>query len=111
MSFKLDNAYVDNVCFSENSQQGIHDNNTSAFMDIYPNPFNTFFVLRFDSDTEKDLQMSVTDVLGREIKSQSWHTTAGTNRMEIDMQTCVPGVYFINISDGSKTISRKAVKY
>jgi len=110
MAFKLDNAYVDNVCFSQNSQQSVENLNDFIALDVYPNPFNETFILKYDTDNDAAVNVVLTDVLGKVLINDIWNVSMGTNRKNIQLNDYPSGVYMIKIADKSGNVSRKIIK-
>ena len=108
--FVLDNAYTDNVCFSQNSQQNIENPNDFIALDVYPNPFNKDFSIKYDTDGEAKVNIQVTDILGKLIYNEDWSVNIGTNRKDINLSDNPTGVYILKVSDKSGSVSKKIIK-
>jgi len=111
MPFKLDNAYMDNVCFSEFSQQNIENKNNFTSLNVYPNPFNESFTVKYDTDIPNNVNIIVTDILGQQIYSHLWKVNMGTNRHQIPMETHPTGIYILKILDKTGYVSQKIIKF
>jgi hypothetical protein len=75
---------------------------------IFPNPAGSSFVVSFELETPKTLTMTLTDLSGRELQEFTLENKQFVNE-EIDVSMLSPGVYFLNISFGNESISRKIV--
>lgn len=110
MPFKLDNAYIDNVCFSENSQQATPIYNSLIAVDVFPNPFSSKFTVKYEADCRGNAGLMLTDILGQEVYSTRIHFDSGSNRYIIDTEHLAPGVYVLHITEAGGTLSRKLIK-
>ena len=101
----VDDAFVLKL---HNSNVGIAEHAsalTDAEFNIYPNPNTGIFNLAFNLKMEKEVNIDITDVTGRLIKSIVLTTpTAGTNSIRIDEAELSNGIYFVRIYN--KTINR-----
>lgn len=78
---------------------------------IRPNPNNGMFNITFGSEEETDLQYKLFDLLGREIKSNSYRSTYGVNNIPVDVNELSNGIYLLNVIDGHKVIyNQKVIK-
>jgi len=68
----------------------------------YPNPFNPTTTIRYELKQAEHVNLSVYDVLGREVKVLVDNDqTAGTYHLEFDADGLTNGVYFYHIKAGS----------
>ncbi len=79
-------------------------NQSDNIINIYPNPFTNSTTVSF-SNEQKNTTIKVTDILGKEIKSQNF---SGKQFIieKAEMQT---GVYFLQIIDDKKNILNKKI--
>lgn len=68
---------------------------------IFPNPNNGEFTI----ESQKELSMSVKNILGQVIEEEQLHT--GKNSINLNGHS--KGIYFIKISDGSGSYSQKLI--
>ena len=106
----LDNAYIDNVCFSPVSQQYVDEFNKILTLSVYPNPFNENFTVKFDSDKQETVCIEITDILGRTLFSGFWDTALGTNRIDLNLNNNPKGVYLIKITSSQAYVAKRVVK-
>jgi hypothetical protein len=95
--FILDNAYIDNVCFSPKSQLSVKDYNPNISFGVYPNPFNNAFTLKFDADKSETISLELTDMLGRIINARNWNVGIGSNRLDLNPGHLTSGMYLIKL--------------
>ncbi len=76
---------------------------------IYPNPAKEILYLDLNFSKEKNIQFTIIDQLGRQIKTQTINQVL--NKIEkIDISGMSSGIYFINVSDGNHLIHQKIIK-
>jgi len=97
LGFLLDNAYIDNVCFSQVSQEDVKDYSADLSLGVYPNPFNDRFTVKFDADRQEMVSIEITDLLGRTISNRVWNVSIGTNRLDISLGSLSAGMYMIKL--------------
>jgi hypothetical protein len=68
--------------------------------ELYPNPSGGRFSVEFDLPFPAPSTVSVTDVLGREIRTISLDTEARIHQ-EIDLSGAVPGLYIVRVDAGA----------
>jgi hypothetical protein len=106
----LDNAYIDNVCFSPVSQQSVKDYNTDISMGVYPNPFKDDFTVKYDADKQEKISLEIIDMLGRTINSRSWNVGIGSNRLDINLDSFPAGMYMIKVTSSKGFAVKNIVK-
>jgi minor extracellular serine protease Vpr len=79
---------------------------------IYPNPNSGCFRIDYISDINEQISISVSDLTGRNIYTQNWNITKGSNSEKIDFSEVSDGIYFVKIISKKgisvfKTIIRK----
>jgi hypothetical protein len=81
---------------------GVPPPTTQAFAaSAYPNPFNSATSLSLNLPVAGDLQVTLYDILGREVERLSFdHLPAGNQLVKLDMSHLSSGVYFANLQAG-----------
>jgi hypothetical protein len=76
----------------------------------YPNPFNATTTINYSLASEKQVEIKVFDVNGRELKTLiNQKLPAGKYAIELDAAELNSGVYFYQIQAGSFSQSRKMI--
>ncbi len=103
------NAYGAMKSFFNNT--GIY-NYTGEKLDceLFPNPNNGFFNLRYDSEKSQELQVHVYNTLGALIQTSNWKTYSGSNVLPVDLSAQANGVYLLKVSSPQGFVSIRAVK-
>ena len=74
----------------------------------YPNPFNPSTIISFSLPESADIQLSIFDIMGRELKTlYRGYKSAGAHQMEFDGTDFVSGVYFYRLTYGNQVQTRK----
>ena len=92
--------------FGPQSALSVGKNNFSLFT-IYPNPTNGIVSISLSSI--EDVQVSLYDIRGRLISSESHTNNSGTFRKELNFGTVSSGVYLLNVKSGNKTATKKLI--
>lgn len=102
------NLYLDDINIVS-SVTGISSVQNESGMNLYPNPSNGSFQLTLDA-SNKNIWVSVTDMLGRVIESRPAKMyAAGTELKFGDKNAYQAGIYFVNLDIDGKIISKKVV--
>jgi len=83
---------------------------TLAIIDIYPIPVDNLMNIQFSSNTDSDVSISITDMLGRTIYSQLQDVNMDLNELQISSDSFSPGVYFLSIESADYMVTQKFVK-
>jgi hypothetical protein len=87
---------------------GVNSQATNGFA-LFPNP-SDHFILEIDYSQSQDLIYSITDILGREIKRESFKTGFGRNTIDVSFNGGY-GVYILKVFDGQKLLyTQKLIK-
>lgn len=92
--FSLDN-------FTTNSTVGISESGRISTVSLFPNPANDYINLQFYTQQSKIMQLHISDVTGRVVKSMEYHSVAGENAVNIDLSELQSGIYFLNDNQSS----------
>lgn len=68
-------------------------------LSVYPNPVRDNMTITFVSEAESDMLITVSDITGREIRSERKHMNSGENTLDYDLSVLVNGIYFLTISN------------
>lgn len=81
-----------------------------ALHPLYPNPFNGAVNVSFTLPKASDVNLSVYDVLGREVgKLLSERMNAGEHQLQWNCAECAAGVYLFKLSAAGSILAQKAV--
>jgi hypothetical protein len=77
---------------------------------IMPNPAKDDINIVFDAIQNGNIQLEITDVSGRLVKSQKIEANKGSNSTMLNISAFAYGTYWIKISDGSTEVVEKIIK-
>ena len=95
----------ESASFSSSYAMDMQDNTS-----IYPNPFKNELFINYSSDHRQDIQLKITDINGRTVQTIKQLTEKGINQFSLDTTDLPNGIYFLTITNGSHTYSRKIIK-
>ncbi len=76
---------------------------------VFPNPANTQLNIGLDIIKPGNYTISVNDLMGREIRSNTFNMNKGSAFTSIDVSDLTAGIYLVNISTEGKVVSKKVV--
>ncbi|MCF1190404.1 M12 family metallo-peptidase [Mangrovimonas sp. AS39] len=77
-------------------------------LQVYPNPNNGQFTIKFKSNTSQDIDVMVFDLRGRAVFNQQIDNT-GNIEQTIDLGKVQSGMYLLNITDGPQKVTKKII--
>jgi minor extracellular serine protease Vpr len=84
---------------------------TQTQVNLFPNPTTGSFQLYCEAIQNNDLQVTITDIMGKTIQQHKWTASAANNTLTIDLGNENKGVYIVSIGNGSSTEVRKVLVY
>lgn len=93
------NFFADNQAFSPTSVQSVKAL-SSKRVNVLPNPsLDGKFQLKFASETDRDMNITVTDMSGRIVHIQSVKAVMGYNSVDIQLPSVQQGIYFVQLGN------------
>ena len=108
--FVMDNAYLDNVKFMEQSDVGIADISLNDHIRVYPNPVTEQLNVNFYADKSQNMHLQLLDLQGKVMQQQDKNAATGQNHFSMDMTKLPAGIYFIRITTEMGVYNNKVVK-
>lgn len=105
--FVMDNAYIDNVRFSEDDQSGLEGSEVSGQLALYPNPATSVFQFVYYAETNSELTLELLDVTGKSVYTAVYHVYTGENMIRVNPGQISPGLYLLQVNDGQRRSSGK----
>ena len=90
--------YVDNIYFWKPPTAGLDDNLLNS-VKMYPNPAKG--VVNFSSASNVALDVAVYDMLGKQV------LRANAVQSQLNISSLNPGVYFLKMNQGAKSVTKK----
>lgn len=78
-------------------------------MNFYPNPNNGKFNLSYELDTKGKTTVSIYDESGKKVYFEELSEFTGKYEMEIDLSKDGKGIYFINVNQDKKSLTKKVI--
>lgn len=79
-------------------------------IELSPVPVSEELTLRFSALSAAEAKVSVFDLTGRLVFSQTYPVTIDGNTIRIDVSDYKPGFYLVNLSDGVNSVSQKFIR-
>jgi hypothetical protein len=77
---------------------------------VFPNPFNSNTVIRYELSSRNFVRVRVFDLLGREVATLfSGNAEAGSHESRWDASRCASGIYFVNLQAGTRSMTQKVM--
>jgi hypothetical protein len=107
-----DNPSADNINFEANSMEltSIESPDNISAVSLYPNPVNAALFLKMNSEKSGDYQISITDLSGKSIYTQSATAGVGESTLMIPVQHLPSGMYLLNIRNDHQLVTRKFIR-
>ncbi|MBK8369647.1 MAG: DUF4465 domain-containing protein [Bacteroidetes bacterium] len=101
--FSMDN-------FVTQSTVGVEELSNATNLSLFPNPANQYAILNYESNLVTELNVTISDITGKEIQHQSTQTSVGNNTLNLNIEALESGVYFVSIRDGKNSKNIKLIK-
>ena len=77
---------------------------------IYPNPAsNGNFNISLSDNDKRTIMLNVYDILGKEVYSFNYTTKIGSNSINVNLKDSNKGMYFVKISSGNNSVTKKLI--
>lgn len=78
-------------------------------LELFPNPTNGNFKMRFTSERPDNFKLSITDAKGAKVYEKELRKFEGEFNEEFDFSNYDAGIYFFNLSSKEQVVSKKIV--
>jgi tRNA-binding EMAP/Myf-like protein len=85
---------------------GLRSLNIDDIMSVYPNPTSDKLYLRLVDRMDKDVKVTVTDLLGKSILTENLNGKV-LQAQEIDLSKQPSGIYLLKVEAGDKVYMKK----
>ncbi len=106
------NVYIDdiNIYDPNAATSNVDEIDGITFFKVYPNPSNGITNISLDSKSSKEVQIEVTDMIGKRVMTvYNGSTTSGENQYTFNSNEISKGVYFVNVVTNDNMISKKLI--
>ncbi len=80
-------------------------NFANIITDFFPNPVNNNVTLLFNSYSDENYDLQISDLLGRTLYSLQTQAVKGINQLNLTTNNLSAGIYFINLTDTNNHVS------
>lgn len=78
---------------------------------VYPNPFSGILNIDFSSQTSSQVEVSVFNLTGKTVFSETWSDTAWDSKKQIDLSTLNSGIYLVQgVDENANQFTKKIIK-
>lgn len=77
---------------------------------IYPSPTQGQTTVEFNVPEDSKIQSQLINISGQVLQTNFINTQAGNHKIEFDLSTYAPGLYYFVLSDGQQRVIKKIVK-
>ena len=88
---------------------GIHELSTVNDISLSPNPTHANANLRFDGSGDEILTMTITDAFGKTVQVEQLQNGFALQNYELNTGELAAGIYFVTLSSGNGSVTRKLV--
>lgn len=91
-------------------QIGVQEHNMSfSSVNVYPNPANNTAAVSINMTKAQEVTISVYNSTGQLVSSEQQQLSAGTSTLPLEVSSLAPGIYFVNVQEGTSMISKKLI--
>jgi len=99
---------IDN--FVTQSTVGIEELTNLSNLSLYPNPTIELTTLSYGSNSVSELNITISDITGKEVKRITSQTNIGKNSIGLNTETLESGIYFVTIYSQNASKKIKLIK-
>ncbi len=100
------NLFVDNINVLNTTS--INENENSIGVNIYPNPFNNIATIAFSNNETQTVTITAFDAFGKQIfQMNKGELAKGEYTEQFDGSNLPAGIYFVNITAGNSSVTKK----
>ncbi|MCD4679073.1 MAG: PKD domain-containing protein [Bacteroidales bacterium] len=105
---------VNNSCGSDSMitqilVSSLIEHDSAQSLQIFPNPCNGSFILRFNSKQNEEFYLTISNLIGETLIERSFKAEADENHKSFRLQNMKKGIYFVTIGSKNIYLSRKLV--
>ncbi len=90
---------------------GINESEEPLSYRLFPNPNNGSFVIEFDLKAESDVNISVTDLVGKTIYDDDLGLQNGSVHKDVVLKSVSKGLYLVNLQVGNTVVHQRINVY
>lgn len=82
----------------------------SEVIQVYPNPISNYAFVQYASAANEQLNISIYNTEGKQLRSEIWLTTTGNNNHALNLSSYAAGVYIVKLTSADKSVFTRLVK-
>lgn len=98
--------YLDNIALKSELTLGMKNINFNRSVSVYPNPATDVLKINLNDIISGSVYVTISDVSGRVVMTEKMNSS----NSQINIESLNTGIYFCNISDGTKSVQRMFAK-
>ncbi len=106
-------CYTLTTAISSSTFKFIDDENTGNIIPdgilIYPNPASNNITVSFNSETTKDVEITIYDLTGRMVTTNNFKAQEGLNTDVINVSNLSKGIYIVALKDDNDLLTKKLI--
>lgn len=83
---------------------------TVAGLTLYPNPAGDVCTMKYLLTEKATAVVSIYSILGEEVYRENYSSQAGLQRLQLNLQDIVPGMYLLNLEINGKNYSQRLIR-
>jgi hypothetical protein len=88
---------------------GIDEPGLAGMLNVFPNPVENTFFIELKTKSALDLNVSVTDLLGKTVIRQNIQLSQGKKSIPVDVSTLGNGIYILRIANDNQIYTKKLI--
>ena len=88
---------------------GLEDLSSLKKINVYPNPSNGIFNIKFNGELKGDVGINVLDIFGRSKYQTIFNNKSGYNTHKVDFSKNSQGIYILELNHNEKKLHKKII--
>ena len=109
MIFVRKNSVVNSTNLPKSINEVFDGKASISDLNLFPNPSNGNFKMKFTSERPENFELSITDAKGARIYEKNLRKFEGEFNEDFDLSNYDAGIYFFNLSSKKQALSKKIV--
>ncbi|WP_298899517.1 reprolysin-like metallopeptidase [uncultured Psychroserpens sp.] len=102
----LNDWYIE-ICSTTETPLSVDEFGVNDFV-IYPNPNTGEFTIKLNSSSNKDINVNIVDIRGRQIFNNAYESNSDFNQV-VTLNNVQSGIYLVTVNDGDRKATKKIV--
>jgi len=102
-------TYNKKITIQDYTDNSSKNNGSEIQIDVFPNPSDSYFNVSFQLDPKDKTIITINDINGKQLQKEIIDKESGLYTRQFDMKDFSKGVYFINIKQGKRSVSKQII--